>query len=90
MKKIHAPHLGIFSRILTILVVMVTLLGVFSLVTGRHVGAAATSTVNFQARLMTGAGSVVPDGDYNVEFKLYNALSSSGSSQGSCTGDAAH
>jgi len=38
---------------------------------------------------MSSAGAIVPDGNYNVEFKLYNALSSSGSSQGSCTGDSA-
>lgn len=51
--------------------------------------AVANSTINFQARLLTTAGSVVPDGQYNVEFKLYTASSSSGSSQGSCTSDAA-
>jgi hypothetical protein len=51
--------------------------------------AATNSTINFQARLMNAAGSIAPDGDYNIEFKLYNALTSSGSSQGSCTGDAA-
>lgn len=50
--------------------------------------AATDSTVNFQARLMTAGGGIVPDGNYNVEFKLYNASTSSGSSQGSCTGDA--
>ncbi|HJP96740.1 MAG TPA: hypothetical protein VJ843_05235, partial [Candidatus Saccharimonadales bacterium] len=41
------------------------------------------------ARLMQSSGAIVPDGTYNVEFKLYNALTSSGSSQGSCTGDSA-
>lgn len=51
--------------------------------------AATNSTLNFQARLLTAAGAVAPDGQYNVEFKLYNAASSSGSSQGSCTGDSA-
>ncbi len=51
--------------------------------------AATNSTVNFQARLMRSAGSIVADGDYNAEFKLYNTLTSSGSSQGSCTGDSA-
>lgn len=51
--------------------------------------AATNSTVNFQARLMTATGTIVPDGNYNVEFKLYDAASSSGSSQGSCTGDSA-
>jgi hypothetical protein len=51
------------------------------------VAAAPSTYLNFQARLKTGAGAVVPDGDYNVEFKLYDASASSGSSQGSCTGD---
>lgn len=51
--------------------------------------AITNSTINFQARLLTAAGAVVPDGQYNVEFKLYNALSSTGSSQGSCSGDSA-
>lgn len=49
--------------------------------------AATSSTLNFQARLMAGTGAIVPDGNYNIEFKLYNAASSSGSSQGACTGD---
>lgn len=33
------------------------------------------STVNFQARLMTASGAIVPDGCYNVEFNLYTASS---------------
>ncbi|MGH7237024.1 MAG: beta strand repeat-containing protein, partial [Candidatus Saccharimonadales bacterium] len=48
----------------------------------------ANNTVNFQARLLGSAGNVAPDGNYNVEFKLYNTSSSSGSAQGSCSGDA--
>ncbi|HEX8762228.1 MAG TPA: hypothetical protein VF733_00525, partial [Candidatus Saccharimonadales bacterium] len=55
----------------------------------QSVEAAASSTINFQARLLTAAGNIVPDGQYNVEFKLYNASSSTGSSQGSCSGDSA-
>lgn len=51
--------------------------------------AAVSSTLNFQARLLTTGGALVPDGNYNIEFKLFNASSSSGSSQGSCAGDAA-
>jgi hypothetical protein len=38
--------------------------------------AATNSTINFQARLLTAAGKVVPDGTYNVEFKLYDVASS--------------
>src|SRR6185312_8593345 len=49
--------------------------------------AAVSNTINFQARLETASGAMVPDGDYNVEFKLYDLATSSGSSQGSCTGD---
>ncbi|HSD56054.1 MAG TPA: hypothetical protein VLA92_02790, partial [Candidatus Saccharimonadales bacterium] len=37
--------------------------------------AATSSTINFQARLLTAAGNIVPDGQYNVEFKLYDAAS---------------
>ena len=48
-----------------------------------------SSYLNFQARLLTNTGNLVPDGYYNIEFKLYNASTSSGSSQGSCSGDAA-
>ncbi len=55
----------------------------------RTASAAVSSTINFQARLLTSAGSVVADGQYNVEFKLYSAATSTGSSQGSCSGDAA-
>lgn len=49
--------------------------------------AAVSDDLNFQARLMNANGSIVPDGNYNVEFKLYSSDSSTGSSQGSCTGD---
>ncbi|MDB5182188.1 MAG: exported protein of unknown function, partial [Candidatus Saccharibacteria bacterium] len=37
--------------------------------------AATNSTLNFQARLETASGAIVPDGYYNVEFKLYNVNS---------------
>lgn len=35
--------------------------------------AATSSTINYQARLLTNTGALVPDGFYNVEFKLYSA-----------------
>jgi hypothetical protein len=46
-----------------------------------------SNTINFQARLQNSAGGIVPDGSYNVEFKIYDTDSSSDSSQGSCSGD---
>ena len=76
-------------------IVFVVFLSLFSLsvytytrVSGdSQVQAAVSSNLNFQARLYNSSGSTVPDGFYNLEFKLFDAPSSSGSSQGSCTGD---
>lgn len=51
------------------------------------VQAAASSTINFQARLTKGDGSIVPDGKYNIEFKLYNTSDTGGTEQGVCTGN---
>jgi hypothetical protein len=35
--------------------------------------AASADQLNFQARLQTAGGAIVPDGYYNIEFKLYSA-----------------
>lgn len=46
------------------------------------------NTINFQARLEAANGSIVPDGNYDVEFKLYNAATEPGGhtpDQGACT-----
>src|SRR5829696_8527071 len=43
-----------------------------------RVEAATADTVNFQARLLNSGGAIVPDGNYHVEFKLYD-VSSGGS-----------
>ena len=86
-KKLLATLVGVPTALVGILAVLVSVL---QMVTSPAVATAATtSTINFQARLMQSSGAIVPDGTYNVEFKLYNTLTSSGSSQGSCTGDAA-
>jgi hypothetical protein len=77
LKKVF---LGVFA------VVMV--FGIWLSVATGKTAAATNSTINFQAKLETSSGAIAPDGNYNVEFKLYNTLTSSGSSQGSCTGDA--
>lgn len=39
--------------------------------TRAQVRAAASTTLNFQAALLTSAGAPVPDGNYHIEFKLY-------------------
>jgi hypothetical protein len=44
----------------------------------RHISsvhAATNNVINFQARLQSATGSIVPDGNYNIEFKIYSASS---------------
>lgn len=53
---------------------------------GQRAEAATASTINFQARLMNNAGSIAADGNYNIEFKLYDTASTGGTAQGVCTG----
>lgn len=49
--------------------------------------AATNTTINFQARLLAASGTIVPDGNYNVEFKLYDTASAGSTAQGVCTGN---
>jgi hypothetical protein len=48
--------------------------------------AATSSYLNFQSRLLSSSGSVIADGNYNIEFKIYRSLSSGSSVQGTCVG----
>src|SRR5436190_22863108 len=49
--------------------------------------AATSSTLNFQARLLNSSGNLVADGDYNIEFKLYDVATDANTpkDQGACT-----
>jgi hypothetical protein len=60
-----------------VFLVLITLLAVFYTRAGMHtrVYAAPANTLNFQARLQTSAGNVVPDGAYSIEFRLYETAS---------------
>ena len=71
---------GVFTLLLIVLITSVAL-------KPKKVDAATSSTLNFQARLLNSSGSLVSDGTYNIEFKIFDASSSSGSGQGSCAGD---
>ncbi len=63
---------SVYLRLCLIILFMIGIL----LVTLVHPAQAATnSNLNFQARLQTAGGGIVPDGYYNVEFKLYSASS---------------
>ena len=44
------------------------------------------TTINYQARILNFDGSLVADGDYHVEFKIYTAQTATGTpDQGACT-----
>ena len=58
------------------LVLVSILLACLSFVWLSHPVSAAPSTMNFQGRLMNSAGNVMPDGLYNMQFKLYDASTS--------------
>src|ERR1700744_5106264 len=74
--------------------VLLALFGVFSLLaisfdSPQVATAAASDTVNFQARLQTSGGAIVPDGSYNVAFKLYDdPTAGGGAGDTTCSGDA--
>jgi hypothetical protein len=61
-----------FGLVLTLGAVMATGLAA-SLV--HPANAVASTTLNFQARLEGSDGAIAPDGNYNIQFKLYNAAS---------------
>lgn len=47
--------------------------------------AATSSYLNFQARLLNSNGTVVADGNYHIEFKIYDSASAGASAQGVCS-----
>jgi hypothetical protein len=48
--------------------------------------AASSSYLNFQSRLLTSTGALVADGNYNIEFKITNDISSADGGTGACSG----
>jgi hypothetical protein len=78
MFKITPEKRVLFVRRVT--PVALALFGVFSFAVANlrhtpvaHADPIYSNTVNFQARLQTAAGAVVPDSSYNIQFKLYDA-----------------
>lgn len=60
-------------------IILIAIAGAFfglslGIVGPRKVQSAPSSHLNFQARLLSGSGAIVPDGNYHVEFKLYDAV----------------
>lgn len=77
-KAIPVLFKGTPSKLWVALFLLLSLVvGTVGIITQRA-QAATSSTINFQARLLQANGGVVPDGYYNIEFKLYD-VSTSGS-----------
>lgn len=85
LQNIRLLHGRQFLAVLAAVLLLCAML--FGLITDQKAGAATASTINFQARLMNASGSIAPDGNYNIEFKLYDTASSGGTAQGVCTGN---
>ena len=87
--RLHNLKLLVRRRLPAVLVLglLFCTLAVSLLSPNRQALAAANGQINFQARLMNSTGSIAPDGYYNVVFKLYNASTSTGSTDTSCGTD---
>lgn len=81
------PHQGSRTRVkATLMALVLGLFGVLVVLSSvsRPAQAAASTYLNFQARLLSNTGAIVADGNYNIDFKIYNADSTTGS-VGTCT-----
>lgn len=59
----------LLSIVLTTLIVALTTTLLFA--SASHAIPSTNKTINFEGRLLTAAGAVVPDGNYNLQFKIY-------------------
>jgi hypothetical protein len=94
-KRLQLVKLSVFSapakkhlaKTLTILAFSVfSILSIFFSAANHPTSAATSSYLNFQSRLLSSTGNVIPDGNYNIEFKIYKSLASGASAQGVCVG----
>jgi hypothetical protein len=79
----------LLSKRALLVVVLLLISGSVLLTAFNHpvqVHAAPSTYLNFQARLLNSSGGLVPDGTYNIEFKLYKSLAAGSSTQGVCVG----
>lgn len=82
----HTPR-HFSTGVFVLSVVVFAFIGIGTSFAPRKAAAATASTINFQARLLSSSGNIVPDGTYNIEFKVYDSLSSGASAQGVCSLD---
>jgi hypothetical protein len=86
-KQRHATwQKNLFTSILLPLFILASFSSVFVLGNSENrVSAATSSTLNFQGRLQTSTGAIVPDGSYNIEFKVYDSAAAGASGAGVCS-----
>jgi parallel beta-helix repeat protein len=68
--------------LVTTLLLAGSLLGVFSGFGSTARAQTPNTTLNFQARILLANGALVPDGNYHLEFKIYDTVSTGGTAQG--------
>ncbi len=79
----------VLGNIALVLFVITSVTSAYLIVARPSVANATTSSyLNFQARLESSTGAIAPDGNYDVAFHLYNASSSTGSTNTGCGTDA--
>jgi hypothetical protein len=78
--------LKICRRFAPFILIMAVLLGSAFFVASHpvHATAGINQQINFQGRLLTSSGATVPDGFYNIQFKIYQ--DGDGQSVGDTTG----
>ncbi len=73
--------------LLPIFLIGVFVSGLVLLAPTREASALTSSTFNFQGRLLSDTGALVPDGSYSIEFKIYDSAAAGASSAGVCSLD---
>jgi predicted nucleic acid-binding Zn ribbon protein len=82
-----APAKRQLAKTLILLFVGVfSILGISISQSAKPATAATSNYLNFQSRLLTSGGAVVADGNYNIEFKITNDISSADGGTGACSG----
>src|SRR5436190_11107809 len=83
--RLHARTRAVYIWLMAPLLGFAVFVAVFVSVIAPAQAASTSSNLNFQARILGINGTVVPDGNYNIDFKIYNADSTTGS-VGTCSG----
>ncbi|OGL36316.1 hypothetical protein A3E49_03090 [Candidatus Saccharibacteria bacterium RIFCSPHIGHO2_12_FULL_49_19] len=87
MFGLYRPRARVKAPLLLLGLFVVSAIGLsaWSAIKAPRAEAATSSYLNFQARLLTSTGTVVPDGNYHIEFKIYDTAGSGASAQGVCS-----